>query len=625
MAGYAALVIIAAALGVVAYRSIFGSFLPFDDEGYMLVSLRGFFDGGALYDQVSSQYGPGYFVLVGGPLHLFGFAFSSDAARMVNLFASVTTTFLISLFLLRRSVLVAVPSIVVGFLVLRTSFDQPLHPGMVIVLLLAGLIITVAFAIRRRASVGMAAAGALLAAVASIDITVGLLAIAAFAFTCVMTVPELRRFAALRLSVCGLYVAIPWLLLSGNLDQGWALRCALIVSIGGLALALVSGRCITAPLPKLGNLRWLAAGAAPILVVVIAVVLIGGTGLGGLLHGWVIDPISDMASQAPALQSHWGAVVWALAGLAVAVLVRSRLDQDRIGGNSLTGALRMAVGLLIWVCLASDGDVPIIGPTAVSVAVPFAWMVALLPSTAVPDTRFVRTLVASLAVLVSLHAYPAAGSQEGWSELLLVLVGGICLLDGFEELSLKSVLRWRGLPVMRLAAALPLAVFAAWVVIGPLRDAYSTDRDSYRSGKSLALPGAEKLRLPATQTETLRRLSADLRRRCDTFLTIPGMYSLNLFAAEDPPTERNLPTWMWDLDTDQQRKVVEQVSGIRSLCVVRNRSLIGFWKRFEGSVPSRPLLEFVRRDFRAAKDFDGYQLMTRVRSPALAPADGGEG
>jgi hypothetical protein len=332
----------------------------------------------------------------------------------------------------------------------------------------------------------------------------------------------------------------------------------------------------------------------------------------------VIDPISDMASQAPALESHPGAVVWSLLGLAAAAFVWSRLAVPQPGGERqrmLTGALRMTVGLLIWVCLASNGDIPIIGPTAATVAVPFAWMVALLPSTAVPDTRFVRTLIASLAVLLSLHAYPAAGSQQGWSELLLVLVGGICLLDGFEELSFKSPLRWRGLPVMRFAAVLPLAVFAAWVAIVPLRDAYSTDHDNYRSAGSLALPGAEKLRLPPTQTQTFQRLSADLRRRCDTFLTIPGMYSLNLFATEDPPTERNLPTWPWNLDTDQQREVVEQVSGIRSLCVVRNRSLIGFWKRYEGPVPSRPLLRFIRRDFRAVKDFGGYQLMTRVRSP----------
>jgi hypothetical protein len=292
---------------------------------------------------------------------------------------------LISLFLLRRSVVVAVPSIVVAFLVLRTSFDQPLHPGMITVLLLAGLIITVAFAIRPRPATAMAAAGAFLAAVASIEITVGLLAIVAFAFTCVMTVPELRRIAALRLSVCGLYVAIPWLLLSGNLDQGSALRCALIVSIGGLALALVSGRCITAPLPKLGNLRWLAAGAAPILILVIAVVLIGGTGLGGLLRGWVIDPISDMASQAPALESHPGAVVWALLGLAAAAVVWSRLAQPGRGQDRQrmqTGALRMTVGLIIWASLIlQHHDLPIIGPGASTVAVPFVWLVVLLLGT----------------------------------------------------------------------------------------------------------------------------------------------------------------------------------------------------------------------------------------------------
>ena len=42
----------------------FNGFQPYDDEGYILLSLREYARGGVLYDEVYSQYGPAYFELV---------------------------------------------------------------------------------------------------------------------------------------------------------------------------------------------------------------------------------------------------------------------------------------------------------------------------------------------------------------------------------------------------------------------------------------------------------------------------------------------------------------------------------------------------------------------------------
>ena len=48
----------AAALAVLAARAMFGVFMFYDDEGYVLISYRNFAEGGALYRDVFSQYGP---------------------------------------------------------------------------------------------------------------------------------------------------------------------------------------------------------------------------------------------------------------------------------------------------------------------------------------------------------------------------------------------------------------------------------------------------------------------------------------------------------------------------------------------------------------------------------------
>jgi hypothetical protein len=59
-----------AALGVTSasvfasYFAVFTGFRPYDDEGYILIMLRGYARGGVLYDDVYSQYGPSYFQIV---------------------------------------------------------------------------------------------------------------------------------------------------------------------------------------------------------------------------------------------------------------------------------------------------------------------------------------------------------------------------------------------------------------------------------------------------------------------------------------------------------------------------------------------------------------------------------
>jgi hypothetical protein len=52
---------------IAAYYRAFSSLALYDDEGTMMMTVKRFFEGNALYDQVASVYGPLYYSTNGRP------------------------------------------------------------------------------------------------------------------------------------------------------------------------------------------------------------------------------------------------------------------------------------------------------------------------------------------------------------------------------------------------------------------------------------------------------------------------------------------------------------------------------------------------------------------------------
>ena len=59
---------------------LFHRFMLYDDEGYVLISLKNFSLHGSLYDQVYSQYGPAFYLIYDALQRLLG---SRIAARQI--------------------------------------------------------------------------------------------------------------------------------------------------------------------------------------------------------------------------------------------------------------------------------------------------------------------------------------------------------------------------------------------------------------------------------------------------------------------------------------------------------------------------------------------------------------
>lgn len=55
---WAPLALLGAILVVAGATQLFSTFMVYDDEGYVLFSLKTFAEGGGLYERVYSQYGP---------------------------------------------------------------------------------------------------------------------------------------------------------------------------------------------------------------------------------------------------------------------------------------------------------------------------------------------------------------------------------------------------------------------------------------------------------------------------------------------------------------------------------------------------------------------------------------
>jgi len=108
------------------------------------------------------------------------------------------------------------------------------------------------------------------------------------------------------------------------------------------------------------------------------------------------------------------------------------------------------------------------------------------------------------------------------------------------------------------------------------------------------------------------------RAEVETFLTLPGLDSLYLWAQKDPPNDLNVSAWVILLDAAAQERIWQAAQLHAGVMVVRNRSLIRSWVGGR-SVANLPLVRQIEEHFQTVTNFDGYEIMARHG----AAADGG--
>jgi hypothetical protein len=128
----------------------------------------------------------------------------------------------------------------------------------------------------------------------------------------------------------------------------------------------------------------------------------------------------------------------------------------------------------------------------------------------------------------------------------------------------------------------------------------------------LGLPGTARIRLPVGTADAYRAVSGELRKRCSTFVSLPGLDSFYLLADEPPPTLLNAGDWMYLFDTAQQQHVVSDVRDVPRLCAIRHDGILAFWEQGR-PLPQEPLARFIENRFKPVFSVAGFEVMTMKR------------
>lgn len=620
----AVLAALTAAVAVLAWPVMFGQFAGYDDEGYLLVSLRAYLAGGRLYDDVYSQYGPAYYALMGALFRVLSLAVEHDTGRLVTLSVLAVTSLLCALLTLRITgrLAAAIGVQLIAAVNLFALGNEPMHPGGLLCLLLA-MIACAPLLSARRPRLASVLLGGLATLASLIKINVGGLALMAMGFAWAAALPG-ARVHPLRLAAAVTIVAAPFALVGTRLGDPVFLRFAIHAASGALAIAVVAPSVAPAS-SRLGDLRWLAVGAMLAIAIGCGPALLRGADIAGLVDGILLRPLSQPGAFKYPYRLPWYApAVWTLALTAslawrfVPAVRRAeaRAPTDAAGWLPLVAAVRIAVG--VGLCMTATG--PVFQRPALNLA-PLAWLAAASPRGTDDDrgVAWARWLLPSLAVLQVMHAYPVAGSQQSFAALLLVPCGGVCVADGLDQLGrwLRSRSWTATWSVGRIGPALLVAALLGAAVLGFERG-QARHRAEFAEGVPLDLPGARLIRVTPEQRQAYHWIAAQVRERCEAFVTVPGMNSLYLFTEQEPPTGLNTTAWMFLLSDDEKRRIVDRMRGLRVPCAVRHRWTLAFWAQGR-KIPPDPLLEYIAGDLRPLASGEGFQLLGRPPAAGAPP------
>jgi hypothetical protein len=126
----------------------------------------------------------------------------------------------------------------------------------------------------------------------------------------------------------------------------------------------------------------------------------------------------------------------------------------------------------------------------------------------------------------------------------------------------------------------------------------------------LNLPGAHRLHLNDGEGAGLRRVVDRARASCGMLLTAPGMPTFNFWTGLPGPAGAGAGNWVTGLSDENQEKVVREAAQEPKLCVIYNKEMVDMWTHGK-DVSSKPLIRFIRENFRPDVEGRGNVLMVR--------------
>jgi len=245
---------------------------------------------------------------------------------------------------------------------------------------------------------------------------------------------------------------------------------------------------------------------------------------------------------------------------------------------------------------------------------PLCWLILYKPPENASEAHaFPRTLLCTVTVLQTLYAYPIAGSQYGFIQVVPIIVAMICLGD---------FVLWRRnkLPVIppllvrAVAAMLLLCVPASYLAVA------RSERARYDALPSLGIRGADRVHLRAFQVRDYRWLVQNLNDHCDVFVGLPGLPSLHIWTGKDPVAGLEMDDWMLTASNEKQIVASVIVAKHPNACEIYNPELVDFWNRDHRNLDSLPLVRYLHENFKVVGTTGQFSLLIRnERNLTLVP------
>lgn len=588
LAGWGALFVLLAVIGGLL---LFNRFMYYDDEGYVLWSVRNYVAGHALYDEVYTQYGPVFF-LGYRALHLAtGLAFDNDVGRFLTLgyWLAASAMAAACARLLTGSRLVAGATCGLAFVALIDNTAEPFHPGALLAFL-SGIVAWLgARAIVKGDETRFPAAAALVAAAAALmKINVGGLLFIALGSWMVANSRAATRPSAPLAAVPAL---LPSVLMASQLGDPRFLCFALVVgaAIFGLGWFLLEQH---QPVFPLASWTWVVVGPAVLTTCVIGVLLVQDSSAGGILNGILLGPLRHPGVYTFAPKFPLWAPMLTATSLGLCVFA----SRHPMGATLLAVTRLTATGWFLLDCLPSlvrwgpDRFAFYFGP---AFALLFASPPPGRPATA-PERA--ALWLAWVFIWQTLHAYPVAGSQVAWGCYLWVPLCAYGFVRGVRHFDRPS----------RSFARVGALALVGASLVSLLRIA-EIGWIWQQNGAPLGFVGARHLRAEPAQSDDIRHVRRNLLLHADMVFSLPGMFSFNIWTGLPSPTQANVTHWFNLLDEPRQRRIIAALENARRPAVVVAPDHLAYLA--ENHIPvGGPLVDYLRDRFRPAIGAGVYEI-----------------
>jgi hypothetical protein len=597
--------VLLAATAVLAWpaaRLMFSAFMFYDDEGYVLISLKNFAEHGGLYRDVYSQYGPFPFV-AWWLLHELGLPLTHLTGRLVTLGAwlGVAAGGAAIVWRATRRLPAALATLAGLVAYLWIMVSEPAHPGGLIALTLAAAAtLGHRWLAADRPGAWALLVGAAAAALALTKINVGGFAVLS-GLAWILLHHEnaaVRRWMPAVLGAGA--VLVPLALMRPMLELPWVQTFALAFACSALAVLVADGGEARPGVGWRTLGRCCAAGAA-VAAAVLAVVLARGSSVADLLDGVLLGPLRH--PKAFSLGYTWpaGAAAAAVVSLGLAVAARQLRRRGTAAVDTAVAVLRLAAAAgAAAAVLRFPGGSP--DRLIFGFGAPCLWLFCWRLPGEGGAAKAATSWLALLWLGQYLHPFPVAGSQIAWGTFLALPIAAVGASGAAEWLAARRA------PAVAVRRLVPAAVLALAVVTGA-RCFQAGDR--YRDGSDLGLPGAEFLRLPSEASALFRLLALNAAAHGDVLFSEPGMFSLNLWSGRPTPTRANVTHWFSLLGPERQRAIVAALAAEPRAAVIVQREHIDYLTR-RNFAPAGELHEFIAREFVPVFTLDNFEFRVRA-------------